>query len=574
MKCQNTSTAGILLLLLWFFGCGGGTASGDTLSSDTVINSDTDESGGEYSLHTGDHTDGREVASDETSDVGSEEMCGGGVSLMLEIFFAQYFRGEFVFLLIQQDTQEVFFRESIDGAQKLEKSISLKACRGSIELLVFNDFDEDGLFDPGFEGMSRESVFISTEDLCKSVILQLPFSNGKRAYPQIATTYLNPSLSEENEALLQELSSGALLILDHSLLQHSPEIFVLIRALNPEILLLVYTAPMSIARLRSDLEQEKYALVQAVDAYMAGMWHGEYVEELQHWPGSSTVNFTMDVLARDVHFFDKWAEMHGEYLLFQDLLQLVDGFFFDECWDDISWIPRDAVNNITGFDTDYDFEVESLLPGEDGYCPMDIAYQGGWMRFLQSMQEFSLEQGRDWILIGNEGHSLYYRYVNKYFEDAPSGFLGGFAGTVEFFSEALLNTPQGIAVWNVAGRQGEVYGDLIQRCRLGAFIANILGGYYGCDDSIAHDHPLFIDEDFYSLGRKVQGYHVLENGVWLAVFEHGVNLYNGTGQEQEIRFGTELLSIPGIQRPDLNTGLPVLGITLPSADGILLLYQE
>lgn len=573
MKCQSRYESGILLLSLLFFGCSEQTSIEDALSPDILTSSDAYKSGGEYSSAMQD-TGGEVSSTGVLSSAGDEDGCGGEVSLVLEISFSEYIMGQCILLLVQEETGEIFFQEHVEGSRRKEETIALQACRGQIRLFVFNDFDGNLLFEPSFEGYAQKSVFVSTEDIRESITLQLPLLATEREYPRIATTYLNPSLSEENEALLQEFSLSSLLILDHSILEHSPGVFSYIRAESPEILLLVYTAPMSITRLRSDLEQEKYDLTQAGDLYMAGMWHGDYVEELQHWPGNSMVNFTQDVLAHDAHFFEKWAEMHVRYLVENDVLGDIDGLFFDECWDDISWIPRNAVNGITGFDTNYDGDMESLTPDEDGYCSMDLSYQAGWTRFLQWMQEFSLEHGRDWIFMGNEGNLMYYQYINKYFEDAPNTFLGGLEGTMGIFSEALLHTPQGIAVWNVAGRPGELYTDLIQRCRVGAFIANILGGYYGCDDTAAHDHPFHIDEDLYLLGMRVQGHRALANGVWLAVFEHGINLYNTTGQAQEIRFGTELLSISGTQRPDLNTGMPVRAITLPPSDGILLLYQK
>lgn len=325
-----------------------------------------------------------------------------------------------------------------------------------------------------------------------------------------------------------------------------------LRDLNPNIILLAYMPTKSYITGWGD-DLHKKLLTGIDDSWWLLNANGANVSV---WPGTKALN-TVSGWSTYLPTFIKdnvWSS------------GLWDGVFYDELSATISWSPGVDIHR-TGRATD------SHLA--------DTAWRRSTVNMLQLTRELL---GPDAVIISNgDSDSELSPHVNgRMFEMFPTPWEGRGTWSDTMRSYLRLEKEVGfgkVMVINGSSRNSGVSTDY-KNARY-TVTSTLLGDGYFSYDYGDKDHGQLwrYDEDKVMLGRPLAapanvlapGLDGIAPGVWRRDFEKGSSLVNSTTQARTIQLGGDFEKIKGAQDPAVNNGAVVNSVTLPAADGIILL---
>gem|GEM_PF-5321299 len=490
------------------------------------------------------------------------------VETQLTIIFPEYVAGVFFLNAMDASGKPLSLETSRVSGSVFVQIVEMFLSDTDISIFIYNDFNDNGDFDSGFEPMAQRRFQVMKES--EPIILRLhwPWSDDA-TFPRSFIVDYNPNLSEDNYPLLEHLATADGLILDNAVVENCPACVTTIKEIHPQMVLLLYTDPAGIRAnelewSRSQLERDKYEYVHTntkvvqgtnYSPYVPGRWKGEYVSELQYWIGSYMINLSDGVTVIVPTFFRDWARLHAMYYQTFGIPLDVDGYFLDNMWEDESWLILEEVNDIESLDINYDQLDNELINPSGGYYEIDRSLQRGTEEFLVSMREIF-----SGIIVGNEGNTFYLDLLQgKFFENAP--YNGDWSSTAQLFITCLKEALSDLCVWHTVVEFVDDRVDM-EKCLLGVTTATVFGGYWACGNVYNDlDYSMSIPV----MGRRLDHVVSLQDDVYLSVFEKGVVLMNGTRRETSIPLFRDFFTEDGMQ---------IAGeITIPVLSGRFLFYS-
>jgi len=383
-------------------------------------------------------------------------------------------------------------------------------------------------------------------------LIQPNFIFAKNNQPKIYNHFIRWDISL---AEAKNLAKWDVITLDMEVQHTSPDVFQIIRQLNPNIKILVY------------ITSEEITTQQLPDTYLRQQLKNNIKEEwwlkdihgqkLSQWPETTLLNmnsgwsnYLADFVAKKIIATGYW-----------------DGIFFDNIWSDITWIN----NKI-------DINNDSV---EDTAEKINSLWQQGVKKLLSETRQLV---GPAKIIVSN-GNGQYYDFINgKMFESFPTPWDGGNWPKVMTNyqnSELASQNPN----YNIIQADTNNSGDYknYARFRYGLTSTLMQGGYYGFDFGTKdHSQLWWYDEYDVNLGSPLgTAKNVLrprttnyEPSVWRRDFTNGIVLVNSTNQAQTIDLSDGIYEkIKGNQDPGFNSGEIVNKINLSANDGIILLRK-
>lgn len=391
--------------------------------------------------------------------------------------------------------------------------------------------------------------------ICAALIFtSIPALNAnERIYPKLANYYLKTPIQSTDVPLLAKYD---LLILGMQAQTVSPNQLREIRTMNPDIIMLAYVASQEVPLQRLDEVEGRTGLWHTLVAGIRSEWwlkdsRGGYVST---WPGNRSLNVTN--YAPTVNG-DKWNTYLAKFMAREVYSSgLWDGVFFDNVWDNASWM-NDGYNDVNNDGRRDDPSV------------IDPAWNEGMRTLLLTARRYL---GNDAIIMGNGGQS-YTAYMNgRLFEGFGFPWEGGWTGSVDRYRAFLVhgNKPATTTINFNTNNTGN-YTDYAH-VRFGIGTTLLGDGYYAFDYGTGdHSQLLWYDEYEVNLGKSLGPPRSVRTGLYMKdaapelyrrEFENGVVFVNGSMSEQSVSLGGELEALSGTKDTSVNNGQIVRSVTL------------
>jgi hypothetical protein len=383
-----------------------------------------------------------------------------------------------------------------------------------------------------------------------------------KTYPRLANYYLKSPISI---AEARQLARWDVVILGFQLQYTSPEIFPVLRELNPDILLLAYVPSEEIPltyREKTDPGHPEYQLVAGVpDAWMLTDASGG---RLSNWPGTEMVNVTFRAPVVDGRQWNTYLPtfVHDHVMK----TGCWDGIFYDNVWQNISWLNSGNI----------DLDASGIAESAD-------ALDAAWFEGMQSLLAYSRTlEGKDAIIIGNGGGRYYTSMNGRLIEDFPSTEGGGWSGNMKTYVDVMQEgkTPP-VVVVNAKSSTGEASDSQTMRF---AFTSTLLDdGFFSFDFGTQRHSDLWWYEEYGIMLGQPTGNRInlknsksamIEAGVWRRDFENGIVLVNSTSAAQTIKLADayEQVALEAASAENANT--IVTEVQLAPYDGMILLRRQ
>jgi len=374
-------------------------------------------------------------------------------------------------------------------------------------------------------------------------------------YPKLANLFYRWHIED---AEIEALSRWDILIIDMDVQTYTPQALVKLKQLNPEIKLLVYLAPQEI---RGDSGSLNGTLRQKLYNRVSPSWWLKTAtgDNVAWWAPNPLINITRHAQAvNDLRWPQALANFVNEDLMGSGYW---DGVFYDNAWDDISFLGA--------------FNIDANGDGQaDSITELNQKWREGMTDIFQQTR---LVLGADKIIMGNGGEA-YFNYLNgSLYESFPS------RGWTETMKKYRLITEKGyqpaIGIINTTvNNTGKR--DNYALMRFGLTSALLANGYSGFDNGdMSHNEVWWYDEYEVNLGQPIGSAINLLNskssnfstGLWRRDFTGGVVLVNSDNQARTVSLGAEYEKIHGSQDLRVNDGSFVSEVTVPAQDGLILL---
>ncbi|BBB31804.1 hypothetical protein TTHT_0165 [Thermotomaculum hydrothermale] len=322
------------------------------------------------------------------------------------------------------------------------------------------------------------------------------FFNGEKLkskrFPQIANYFLG----DVNESDITPLSQMDLIVLDMETGNAKQDILKSIKKINPEIKILGYMTAEEIET-DSPLYDEnslRYKLWQNIkDSWWLKNCNGEHIV---FWEDTWMLNCSS--LCPEVNG-KKWNTTFAEFIVNNVLsCKLWDGFYVDNCWDNISWI--DECIDINGDSIGDNTEL------------IDNSWKDGMDEMLARFNSLTSNS----LFMGNGGYA-FYKYLNgaliEEFTEWDNWYneVNTYRKLCNLMKKPVLNTI------NACGGEND-----LKKMRFGLASALISDGYYSYDaGSQTHSEHWIYPEYLIDLGVPLDdGEIVIENPVLTNDFEN------------------------------------------------------
>ncbi len=383
------------------------------------------------------------------------------------------------------------------------------------------------------------------------LLVLAPFSSVHAQSPQLANYFINWAITDADA---EALSKWNLVILDMELQQTNLAQIKKIRALNPNITLLVYISAQEVAD-----HVSPGAMRRKLYAGLHNEWYfyDANGKHLSTWPGTYIMNMS-DISPRvgGNQFTDYLAKWVNDNLLATGLW---DGVFYDNTWDGITWFTGQNI------DLDSDGKFDTNLDGH---------WQAGVKHLYNETRRLSQNK---YILVGNGNAGGYRNELNGLMlENFPN--YGGWVNTMRLYNiyESGGRAPK----YNIINRTTLNTGknDNYQSVRFGIASALLGNGYFSYDKGDQdHGQTWWYDEYSVKLGDplglplSLASKPPFSEDVWRRDYTNGLALVNATDKPQDIDLGGEYEKIIGTQDRSVNDGSIVTRVRLNPFDGILML---
>lgn len=362
-------------------------------------------------------------------------------------------------------------------------------------------------------------------------------------YPRLANYYLDPEISTEEA---KDLAKWDLVIIGIEHQYKNPEIFSIMKEINPDIIILAYVPSEEVPEKYleyNDHEYPQYQLYSALFSHEDWYLKDSSQNYLYFWPGHRMLNVASgwnEYLPQWLH--DNVTEKNNNKW---------DGIYYDNCFNDITWLNSSI--SIT-----------------------DSQWKDGMNTMLEKSRE--LEGSGKFIVCNSSGN--YYTYINgRLIEAFPSSYDGGWTGAMKkYFNVIKEGKKPSLVIINSTSSNGEQ--DQWQEMRYNLASAMLNDGYASFDKSqSSHAQTWWYDEYSVVLGNPLNSaYNVsnsnsseIKNGLWRRDFEQGVVLLNSSSETKTVKFDEGFEKINGTQDPSVNDGSIIGSVKVPPNDGLILL---
>lgn len=371
-------------------------------------------------------------------------------------------------------------------------------------------------------------------------------------YPRVANYFLGATIThEEAEALAQ----WDLIILGMENIYTSGDAVKLIKQHNPKVIILAYVASEEVPTEHLSITDAANPLYQLYHPFTENdHWflkdsQGNY---LNFWPGTRLINLSGD-----------WKTTLPDFMTNQVLGQskLWDGVFYDNCFNDISWVNSDIDMNLDGT--------------PDGSTTVDQQWKDGMTTIMRRTQQLNPDK-----LIVCNSNGKYYTYIHgRLVEEFPPQDEGWNGAMKNYFKVLRTARRPSIVILNTGADETKARD--YRNMRFNLTSALLGGGFASFDESLERHRALWwYDEYDAALGMPLgKGYNILKpsqttdnigTGMWRRNFANGIVLLNTTNQNQKVRLEEGFEKILGTQDTTVNNGKVVGSVTVPPNDGIIL----
>lgn len=376
----------------------------------------------------------------------------------------------------------------------------------------------------------------------------------KDVFPKKANYFLKWEITDDEA---QELAKWDLLVLDMETQEKSRTQLQKIRALNPNIIMLVYITPQEIRRdapfSYSNLRREFFAGIPE-----SWYLHNSQGQRLSWWEGTWTLNVTHNApFANGGRFNDYVSNFVVNRLLSTGLW---DGVFYDNALDNITYFVGENVDS----NNDGAVDVRNVV---------DSAWQVGMKYIYNETRRLS---NNKYYIVGNGTTRVYRNELNG---NLLENFISeAWTPTMQTYGYDFAGGPMPrLNIINANTANTGMNSDY-KKMRFGLASTLMHDGYYSYDyGDRDHSQTWYYDEYDTDLGKST-GVAIAQNGgknfssdVWKRNFENGIALVNPTARPQNIDLGGEYEKIHGKQDPFVNDGSIVSETTLDAYDGLVLL---
>jgi len=372
-------------------------------------------------------------------------------------------------------------------------------------------------------------------------------------FPRVANYFLDPEISD-SEA--QDLAQWDVVVVGFETYYTSPNAFKIMRQKNPDIIVLAYVASEEVSETHlreTDTHNPEYQLYNQLNSHDDWFLKNTSGSYLNFYPGTRLINVTSD-----------WKTVLPQFMTTTILKAhpaAWDGVFYDNCFNDISWI---------------DNKVDIDLNGQaDNWHTTDAAWSAGMTTIMKQTRSLNPQ-----ALIICNSNGKYYNYINgRLIEAFPSSFDGNWTGSMQKYFD-VMNTakaPTMVVVNTVTNSSASTNYQLMRYNLTSTLLGN---GFASFDQSVDFHHSLWwYDEYDVALGNPLGGpYNVATNqgsdhmaeGVWRRNFQRGIVFVNSSSDTKTIQLEDGFEKILGTQDPAVNSGQLIGSVRIPAHDGIIL----
>lgn len=373
-------------------------------------------------------------------------------------------------------------------------------------------------------------------------------------YPRIGNYFLDPNISE---AEAKELAQWDIVVVGFETHYTSPEAFTIMKQNNPDIIILAYVTSEEVPEKHltvTDTKNPIYKLYHRFTSHEDWFLKNTSGDYLHFYPGTRMINVS-----------SPWKKILPKFMSKQIIKkhpQHWDGIFYDNCFNNISWI---------------DNKVDLDLNGQaDNWTQADNT----WKQGMTTMMKSSRKRNPNSVILCNSNGD-FYQYINgRLIEAFPSTFDGGWTGSMKKYQDVLnsAHDPSVVIVNTVANSEDRTNYQLMRY----NLTSTLMGeGFASFDQSVdSHDSLWWYDEYSAALGDPIGGaYNVATNkgpgdnwteGVWRRNFQQGIVLINSSNSTQNIILEDGFEKILGTQDTAVNNGKIVGSVKIPAHDGIIL----
>lgn len=380
-------------------------------------------------------------------------------------------------------------------------------------------------------------------------------------YPRLANYYLNPTMTPDEA---EQLARWDVVILGVEA-QQQPELFAIMRQRHPGIIILAYITSEEIPTKHLSITDQANPLSALVTGLPDAWWlETSSGARTGFWPGANMMNVTDGAPLINGQRWNTYLPkfMHDRVMS----TGLWDGIFYDNIFNDISWLNSG----------DVDLNRDRLR--DDGPTA-DAAWRAGMTTMLSRSREL---EGNDAIIIGNGGGQYYPTLNGRLMESFPSTLDGGWAGAMNvYFNVAQRGLSPAVVVVNGVSSTGQA--DDYQTVRY-VMASTLLGsGFFSFDQGPVQHAALWVYDEFQAyLGLPLSAAKPVgratatsfTDGLWRREFQNGLVLVNATDTPQTVTLGEGYERLLGRQDPAVNSGAIVTAVRLAGRDGIILLKRQ
>jgi hypothetical protein len=322
------------------------------------------------------------------------------------------------------------------------------------------------------------------------------------AYPRTANYFLWRDFTSAN---VDSLAKFDLLILDMEIQHNAPEKLAQLRLKNPSIKMLAYMCCQEIdtnSAMNGTQLLRKHLFTGIDSSWWLRDTRGRHVS---FWPGTWMLNVTP--LCRKVNG-KQWTDYFAAFIT-DTILSTGkwDGFFIDNCWDNVAWVDGTIDANNDGVSDSA--KIDSL-----------------WFRGMHQMLDTIRQKNPNAILMGNAGFK-YGEYLNgAMMETFPKSYWAGWTCLMDIYGslQKFARDTQYICINSNTENTGVIN---YQNMRFGLASALLGNAYFSYDyGDKNHGQNWWFDEYSIDLGQPVGEAKMLDSTLIKAEdFETGSTTY-------------------------------------------------
>jgi len=388
-------------------------------------------------------------------------------------------------------------------------------------------------------------------------IINSPVLAQSSAYPKLANYYLKTPISNDE---VSKLAKWDVVILGMQVQDTNPDIFQLLRTLNPKIKIIAYLSSMEFPMGIYDNLESVNGPWHKMFNQISPVWYLKDGSGSVHsiWPGNYSFNLTKYCPKYNGKRFNEWLPEFVKTELMDT--GNWDGVFYDN----ILYGVKSTNNGQVDIDNNYRVDDQEWV---------DQAWREGSLELLKNTRKLI---GADKILMVNSS-SYGVEYINgRLYETWPDKWQGGWKKQMKDYKNLEKNikyNPQVIVLnpnTENTGNQND-----FKKVRFG-LVSTLQGNGYFAFDWGTQDHSQlwWYDEYDAELGYPNSVSKEIKSGVLRRDFTKGVAIVNATNKSQMIDLGAGVYEkLRGSQDPIVNNGELVKKVTVGPQDGIILLRK-